>query len=228
MLKPGSSMSSEITEMVSEIAGTYRVDLNKVKKVNEIEDERDFEKEASDSEKGTKSDPTSCDIKGKVEETNEAPMEMLSETMRSSEPDKVDRNEARDDVVNLKRDDAEADVISKHEEKTVDNPIRNDGEVENDETKREEGATDKSDDLQGPRNDPFDALLERRVVQQEGYSKGGEELRKEDVFGNATEKFDPAAEITFHPTGSPLEEILSAEEDGLDRYPKLGLDHEID
>merc|ERR1711899_154338 len=99
-------MSSEITEMVSEIAGTYRVDLNKVKKVNEIEDERDFEEEASDSEKGTKSDPTSCDIKEKVEETNEAPMEKLSETMRSSEPDKVDKDEARDDVVDLKRDDA--------------------------------------------------------------------------------------------------------------------------
>merc|ERR1719268_278474 len=117
---------------------------------------------------------------------------MLSETMRSSEPDKVDRDEARDDVEDLKRDDAEADVISKHEEKTVDNPIRNDGEVENDKIKREEGATNKSDDLQGPRNDPFDALLERRVVQQEGGLKGGEELRKEDVFGSATEKFDSA------------------------------------
>merc|ERR1719285_468861 len=208
MLKPGSSMSSEITEMVSEIAGTYRVDLNKVKKVNEMEDERDFEEEASESEKGTKSDPTSCDIKEKVEETNEAPMEKLSETMRSSEPDKVDKDEARDDVVDSKRDDAEADVISKHEEKTVDNPIRSDGDVENDETKREEGATDKSDDLQGPRNDPFDALLERRVVQQEGDSKGGEELRKEEVFGNGTEKFDPAAEMRYHPTGSPSEEVF--------------------
>ena len=228
MLKPGSSVNSEITEMVSEIAGTYRVDLNKVKKVNEIEDERDFEKEASESDKGTKSDPTSCDIKEKVEETNEAPMEKLSETMRSSEPDKVDIDEARDDVVDLKRDDAEADVISKHEEKTVDNPIRNDGEVENDKIKREEGATDKGDDLQGPRNDPFDDLLERRVVQQEGDSNGGEELRKEDVFGNAREKFTPAAEMRYHPTRSLSEEMLSVEEDGLDRYPKLGLDHEID
>merc|ERR1719462_786984 len=155
-------------------------------------------------------------------------MEKLSETMRSSEPDKVDRDEARDDVVDLKRDDAEADLISKHEEKTVDNQIRNDGEVENDKTKRVEGATDKGDDLQGPRNDPFDDLLEGRVVQQKGDSKGGEELRKEDVFGNAREKFTPAAAMRYHPTRSLSEEMLSVEEDGLDRYPRLGLDHEID
>ena len=71
-------------------------------------------------------------------------------------------------------------------------------------------------------------MLESRVVQQEGDSNGGEELRKEDVFGSATEKFTPAAEIRYHPTRSLSEEMLSVEEDGLDRYPKLGLDHEID
>ena len=38
MLKPGSSMNSEISDMVSEIAGTYSAGLEEMKQVNDEDD----------------------------------------------------------------------------------------------------------------------------------------------------------------------------------------------
>ena len=216
MLKPGSSMNSEISDMVSEIAGTYTAGLEDIKKeelVNQFEVEKDFETVASEPNIGTKSD------QGLLEEKVE-----VSEKVEIEKPeDNVDGDNEKVDVEDLKCDEAEADVEPEHDEKTVDNAIKDDQEG-----KESSGeATNQSDNEEEiGMKDPFDALVDQSEKHQSSETVAqDDEVFEKEALGDDTVK---AAERSQPISISSSRENMSEDVDGLDRFPKLGLDHEID
>merc|ERR1719397_1401775 len=230
MLKPGSSMNSEISDMVSEIAGTYNTGLEDLKKVNQAvnqsEGARDFETVASQPNIGTKSEKApnekkQGDVEEKVDEVEISEIKKKSVEME----DKVDsRDEVKVDVEDLKCDDAEADVEPEHDEKTVDNEIKDDQEGNMDEVKGE--VLNQSDvDDQG-KKDPFDALVDQSVKHQpsETVAQDDEVFEKETVGDDTREARERSQPISI----SSSRENMCEDVDGLDRFPKLDLDHEID
>jgi len=216
MLKPGSSMNSEISDMVSEIAGTYSAGLEDIKKeelVNQFEVEKDFETVASEPNIGTNSD------QGLLEEKVE-----VSEKVEIEKPeDNVDGDNEKVDVEDLKCDEAEADVEPEHDEKTVDNAIKDDQEG-----KESSGeATNQSDNEEEiGMKDPFDALVDQSEKHQSSETVAqDDEVFEKEALGDDTVK---AAERSQPISISSSRENMSEDVDGLDRFPKLGLDHEID
>merc|ERR1719397_1191339 len=233
MLKPGSSMNSEISDMVSEIAGTYNAGLEDLKKVNnqqavnQSEGARDFETVASQPNIGTKSEKALIEKKQGVEEkVDEVEISEIKKQSVEME-DKVDsRDEVKVDVEDLKCDDAEADVEPEHDEKTVDNEIKDDQEGNMDEVKAEALNLSDVDDQEMGKKDPFDALVDQSVKHQpsETVAQDNEVFEKETVGDDTREARERSQPISI----SSSRENMCEDVDGLDRFPKLGLDHEID
>ena len=213
MLKPGSSMNSEISDMVSEIAGTYSAGLDDMKKVNEEEGEMDFETVASEPNIGTNSEQGLPEKEDGVEEEVGEVSEKV-QIKKSEEMENVDDEQIN--VEDLKRDEAEADVEPDHD---VDNTIKDDQEVE--ESKRE-AANQNLDEQETGKKDPFDALIDQSVKHQPSETVA----QDDEVFEN--EDTGKVVESNGHISISSSQENVSEDVDGLDRFPKLGLDHEID
>ena len=232
MLKPGSSMNSEISDMVSEIAGTYNAGLEDLKKVNQAvnqsEGARDFETVASQPNIGTKSEKALIEKKQGVVEEKVDEVEISEIKKKSVEmEDKVDsRDEVKVDVEDLKCDDAEADVEPEHDEKTVDNEIKDDQEGNMDEVKAEALNQSDVDDQEMGKNDPFDALVDQSVKHQQSktVAQDDEVFEQETVGDESREARERSQPISI----SSSRENMCEDVDGLDRFPKLGLDHEID
>merc|ERR1712012_1260109 len=138
------------------------------------------------------------------------------EIKNTEDMENVDRCDEQVHVEDLNCDEAEADVEPEHDE-TVDNAIKDDQEVEE---SKGESANQNVDDQD--KKDPFDALVD----QSEEHQLSETVAQDDEVFENQD-------------TGKPVEsnrpisisssrENISEDEDGLDRFPQLGLDHEID
>merc|ERR1719350_994967 len=222
MLKPGSSMNSEISEMVSEIAGTYSAGLEDMKKVNEEtvnqseEGEKDFETVASEPNIETNSEQGLLEEKDGVEE--EVKVSEKVEIKKSEEMNNVDRDDEQVYVEDLKCDEAEADVEPEHDEKTVDNAIKDDQDVK----ESKEAMNQNGDDQENP----FDALVDQSEKHQpsETVAQDDEVFEKEALGEDAGKAMERSRPISV----SSSRENMSEDVDGLDRFPKLGLDHEID
>ena len=227
MLKPGSSMNSEISDMVSEITGTYNIGLEKVEAEQSVE-KTDFETVASEPNIETKGEEF---VLVKTEVVKEEKDE-TSEQVEIKKPEEMDEvNEEQVDVAELKCDDAEADIEPEHDEKTVDNQIKDDQGVEgmND---SKGGEINPSEDGQQTMKDPFDALVDQSAKHQQSETVVGKKAQDDDVFENPAESLGEgtgkAMERARPISVSSSKENISEEVEGLDRYPKLGLDHEID
>jgi len=227
MLKPGSSMNSEISDMVSEITGTYNIGLEKVEAEQSVE-KTDFETVASEPNIETKGEEF---VLVKTEVVKEEKDE-TSEQVEIKKPEEMDEvNEEQVDVAELKCDDAEADIEPEHDEKTVDNQIKDDQGVEgmND---SKGGEINPSEDDQQTMKDPFDALVDQSAKHQQSETVVGKKAQDDDVFENPAESLGEgtgkAMERAQPISVSSSKENISEEVEGLDRYPKLGLDHEID
>ena len=228
MLKPGSPMNSEISDMVSEIAGTYSAGLEEMKQVNEEETvnqseegEKDFETVASEPNIETNSEQGLLEGKDCVEEQVEVGDEV--EIKKSEEMNNVDRDDGQDYVEDLKCDEAEADVEPEHDEKTVDNAIKDDQEVKE---SKGEAMNQNGDDQEMGKKDPFDALVDQSEKHQpsEIVAQDDEVFEKEALAEDMGKAMDRSRPISV----SSSRENMSEDVDGLDRFPKLGLDHEID
>merc|ERR1719507_2089403 len=227
MLKPGSSMNSEISDMVSEIAGTYSAGLEEMKQVNEEtvnqseEGEKDFETVASEPNIETNSEQGLLEGKDCVEEEVEVGDKV--EIKKSEEMKNVDRDDGQDYVEDLKCDEAEADVEPEHDEKTVDNAIKDDQAVKE---SKGEAMNQNGDDQEMGKKDPFDALVDQSEKHQpsETVAQDDEVFEKEALAEDTGKAMDMSRPISV----SSSRENMSEDVDGLDRFPKLGLDHEID